>query len=68
MESHSNELNSLVGNEIEQAWYQSNRGNMTRRLRFNDFVFIEHTGIIMVLPAPLVIINRRGISIMYVSF
>jgi hypothetical protein len=35
-----------------------------RRLRFNDFIFVEHKRIIMVLQNPLVIFDRRDFSIM----
>ena len=64
----------FVGNEIEHGieilkigsrtnQVSCYKGNGTRRLRFND-LFVECTGVIMAFQIPLLIIDRRGVSIM----
>jgi hypothetical protein len=81
MKSHSNELNGLVGYEIEigimipvitslgQVLVSKNKGNGTWRNGSNDdHIFVEYTGVIMILQNTLLIIDRRGVSIMSVSF
>jgi hypothetical protein len=53
----------------EKIWYQSNQGNSTQRLWFNDLcIFVECTGVIMGSQVPLMIIDRRVISIMSLVF
>ena len=76
MQYHGNDLTEFVGNEIELGMVMPkigsrtnqvsrSRRNRTRRLKVQAMMnFVEYLGVIMGVLIPLLIIDRRGVSVM----